>query len=452
MKKTTHNNSIYARILCAVLVFLHLSVYSVAQAQVPTVPALGLYKKASATDYVSALIAGNNNVTRNNLGATVLNLPAGETSEATFALFKGQTIIWARYYGLAGKGTIQIVSATQTGLNSAGGTVQLSIINYDPITANKLYTDYSSRSGINAKFSGVAPFAPFDTANGLWSNINQAEFFTAVGQAALRYSAPISYVAVSQQRDDIRTWDNCIIRVFGGCLKRRYYQELNTYIKPKWSIGTSQDNARGRLYTTALRVANCTTTEPGGCIMQSGIGFLDTTAGSDYPQTETLDSTIMHSQDGWTGLAYALLFAAVASIGSSLLLSEFGLFAAGANAFADAAITSTTLGFSLDAAAYSLVTSAANSGGSINNAQNGLFGRLDSIPAAGSYTPATIVPEWDMMPKVTKNFLEKDITKSGSSEGVMFQNHLPTANAEGTNDFWQQRQAQPVRDGSPATN
>jgi hypothetical protein len=442
MEITTHNDSIFARALCAVLIFLHLSVYSTAYAQAP------VSNKASVTDYVSALIAGNSNVTHNNLGATVLNLPAGETSQATFSLFKGQTMIWARYYSLAGTGTIQAVSATQT----AGGSVQLSITNYDPATANKPFADYATRGGINVKFNGVAPFAPFATSNGLWNKITQPEFFTAVGQAALRYTAPISYVAVSQQRDAMRTWDSCVVKVLGACLKRRYYQELKTYVKPKWSIGTSQDNARGRLYTTALKVANCTTTKPGGCIMQSGIGFLDTTAGSDYPQTETLDSTIEHSQDGWTGLAFALLFATMAAIAGPLALNELGLVAGGLNAISAGTVWASEVAFGLDALAYSVVTVAANSGASISSAQNNIFGRLDSLPAAGSYTPTTIDQDWDMRPAVEEKFLQNDMRTGTTSEAVMFQNHLPTTNAKGTNDFWQQRRSQPERDGSPVTN
>lgn len=436
---------IFARVLCTALMLLHLSVYSTAQAQVPTVPTSG--GGGGMVGYVFDMVAGNRNITRNNLGATIINLPPGETSDEIHALFKGDGLIWARWYRLAAVGSVQVVKSVWTPqLNEAGGHMQLHIINYDPETASKKYTDYQQSSPIKNYYNGVDPFEPFKGGNGMWNKVGRNELYTAVGQASMRYGVSKAYVAVALQRDAMRTWDKCLVKVLGACLKKRFFQELSTYVKPTWSIGTAVERARGRTYTTAFRVAGCTLTAE-SCLVNSGMAFIDASTHSDFPQAEELVSVIEHHNDAWTGLAFALLFATLAVIAAPLLLDAPGLLASVINAGAVGTVESAFAAYAIDALGYAVVSLAMNGGGSITDIQDGFFGNMDAVPVAGSFTATEVDSEWDMRPKVIENWVTKPIAQMDGSVGEMMTAHPVGMNEKPVNDFWNQRQQPPMREG-----
>lgn len=434
--------STFSRFLCAVLAVLHLMVFTTAQAgTLPSTTAGGL------NVYLQAMVAGNANITRNNMGSTVLSLPAGQTSEQTFDLFRGTGMIWARWYRLEAAGTIQVVRAIRTPqVNSAGGHIQLVIVNYDPETASKPYIA-NANGGIVNYYGGVDPFEPFKGGNGIWNKVSRSEFYTAVGQASMQYSVPTAYVAVALQRDVMRLWDECTVKVFGACLRRVYHQELKSYVKPTWSVGVSHDSGRMTKYATAFIVRGCTGA-PESCVAQSGMTFMDASVNSDFPSTEALMSTIEHQQAAWTGLAFALLFAAISVIAAPLLMDAPGLFSAAVNSVATDSIGSGLAAYTTEVLGYSLVSVvASNGGGGLTDGQNGFLGRLGSIPVAGSFNPTQVSPEWDMRPAVTASFLQQPLESTAGGIGEMYNAKPAETSDKPTNDFFEMREIAPEKTG-----
>lgn len=362
---------------------------------------------------VRGMIGGDFRVTKNDMASVLIDIPAGKTANETIALAGPAVIVWARYYPLNNVGTIQ---TTRVFKNPKTGGVTVYVKMVKPSDGARW-----SRAGGNPYdlFGGVNPFAKFEGGNGLFNGISKSAFQTVVGMFAQANRTTKGMIAIAQQRDDFRTWDECTLKVLKACLRKRYHQEMKTYVKPAWTVITAADNARGRSYLTAYKVDGCTGTDK-ACTAMSGVAFLDASEGNTYASSEALMSEIEHHQDGWTGLALMLAFAVIAIVAAPLLVGSPGFVTLALNSAVGGVATVSSLGaaFALEAIGYAAVSVALNGSFDPGAVQDGFAGRSLSDGAMAAHE---LNSEWDMRTAVTSKFITPAIQDVGGGVGQVYQ-------------------------------
>lgn len=363
---------------------------------------------------VRGMIGGDFRVTKNDMSSVLIDIPAGKTANETISLAGPAPIIWARYYPLNNVGTIQTTRVTRDP-RTGGARVLVKMVK--PSDGVRW-----SRAGGNPVdyYGGVNPFAKFEGGNGLFNGISKAAFQTVVGMFAQANRTTKGMIAVAQQRDDFRTWDECTMKVLGACLRKRFYQEMKSYVKPAWTVLTAADNARGRSYLTAYKVDGCTGSEK-ACTAMSGVAFLDASEGNTYASSEALMSEIEHHQDGWTGLALMLAFAVIAIVAAPFLVASPGFVTMALNGAAlsgTATITSMGAAFAVEAVGYAAVSVALNGSFDPGAVQDGFAGRSLSN---GAMQPNAVNSEWDMRPAITQKFIVPAIQDVAGGVGQVYQ-------------------------------
>jgi hypothetical protein len=377
----------------------------------------------ASSSWAAQLLQGNRDIVNGNTASVMLNLPNHQTTGAMFDTFETKPVVFGRYFGADGTGLVQVMRLSK---NPYSGAVNMVV---DVITPEMAGSWFTNGNQVIQRYNGIDPFIPFRNSNGLWNNISSMEFHAIMGQIAQRYSTTRGYLAEAKLRGDFRRWDVCTTRVLGSCLRRTYFQELQTFVLPDWSVMHAAEMGRGNSYAAQYRVAGC-----GGspqCVVNSGVAFTKVGQWSDMPKVDTLASTITQSQTGWTGVAFALAFAALAVLAGPAIFGTQGLFTAGITALSNGVAGSIGLAatYGIEALAYLALNQIG--GNSPNEVKDNMFSSSDiggaNAPQGGSvYTPASgIDPSWDARPAV-RSLWNSSLPSAPAGVGTVYNRVRPT--------------------------
>jgi hypothetical protein len=438
---------------------------------------------------------GDARVRSNDAGAIITDLSASTQSDKAFDMTESAPMLWARYYPYRRVGYIQMITLRKkaytpqfdvtarlnnpgTRAAAIGDAMEIQTEVLGPIDGERLVKGNGSR----LPYRGVNPFAAFIGPDAkLYSQISFSAFLTTVGVWGRYYSTQRGFVAVAENRQEKREWNECTLRIFGACLRRRNHVESYVEVRPRWYLMTSAENGIGKSNIMAYASEACrtrATTLPNGsefdaareteCIVFSGTAFLEASANADIPN-EWLKVWHQHyAQSGFTMLFFFLLimvggFAFSALIGPIFAgTMEIAVAAVGANL--NVVMTIAVIDGLLVAGAYALTTFILQGSGNLSSIQNGLFGSLASgveipdISAEGDQAwspndcivsgPTARVPYLYSEPKHRHNGVEPGSVASALPASGCIQwlrNDLNTAPGP-VGDFYRARRPNAVRD------
>ncbi len=222
--------------------------------------------------------------------------------------------------------------------------------------------------------AGHNPFTAFegkDATDPDFHNVNFSAVQVAVGSAMRHYNATLGMIAVFTPRlDETRSTS-------GGWFRKTVTITVKGYTYPKWFIATPVE-----LQPTGTSSNICVVNNENPCAPQhidpSGVSVRHWTGGN-LPMNEDLLYTWNQSQSGWTILSFALVFAAVFTVGWGVGLSSLftGSSVVAYGSATATSLTSLTSAFIASGTTYA-VGSMIGQAQSVRNAQNGFFGRVDT--------------------------------------------------------------------------
>lgn len=311
-------------------------------------------------DWDPKMTIGDYRITRADEAAVILDLKSSETTDTIIRFSGNSPIVWARYNGNDGKGRIDITRLERT----SGDTVRLVIEKFTPDHGKRWSDFHMGDPNRPIYFHGINPFDNFrGPDDGLWHNINQGAFLAAVGMAQQNTRAHMSFTALADVRQDVRT------QTSGGWFRKTTKTTVESHVKPSWILGLPIELGGPDRFTTAYCItgqAQC----PEGYLVKAGVSFIPFNGGN-MPIDEYLADVQERSQSGWTVLAFAVFiaFAAWAAAGA---LAGMGYIESGALASVGGA---GGVG-AIAGGAYAGVT-LATQGGSPTTVQDGVFGATD---------------------------------------------------------------------------
>lgn len=359
------------------------------------------------------MTGGDANVRSNDAGAVITDLTANTQSNKTFDMTESAPMLWARYYPYRRVGYIQMITlrkkaytpqfdvasrmnnpATRADAISNAMEIQTEVLG--PIDGQRLVKGNGSR----LPYRGVNPFAAFIGADPkVYSQISFSAFLTTVGVWGRYYSTQRGFIAVAENRQEKREWNECTKKIFGACLKRRNHVESYVELRPRWYLMTSAENAIGKANVMAYSSEECktraTALPPGAqfdaareteCVVFSGAAFLEASTNADIPN-EWLKVWHQHyAREGWTMLFFFILFL-VGGFAFSALIGPIFAGSLGSSLMSIAVIDGV-----LVAGAYALTTLILQGSANLSSIQSGVLGSLSSgveIPdIAGEGDPA----------------------------------------------------------------
>ena len=351
---------------------------------------------------------GDARVRSNDAGAIITNLGADTQSNKAFDMTESAPMLWARYYPYRKVGYIQMITLRKkaytpqfdvaarlnnpaTRADAIGNAMEIQTEVLGPIDGERLVKGNGSR----LPYRGVNPFAAFVGADPkMYSQISFSAFLTTVGVWGRYYSTQRGFVAVAENRQEKKEWNECIKKVFKACLKRRNHVESYVELRPRWYLMTSAENAVGKSNVMAYSSEECklrATALPSGaqfdtareteCVVFSGAAFLEATAYADIPN-EWLKVWHQHyAKEGWTMLFFFIIFLVAGFAFSAFIGPIF------AGSLGTSLATIAVVDGILVAGAYALTTFILQGSANLSNIQSGFFGSLSSgveIPNIGS--------------------------------------------------------------------
>lgn len=365
--------------------------------------------KLEAPTLQQNMTGGDARVRSNDAGAIITDLSASTQSDKAFDMTESAPMLWARYYPYRRVGYIQMITMRKkayspqfdvaarlnnpaTRADAIGNSMEIQTEVLGPVDGERLVKGNGSR----LPYRGVNPFAAFIGPDPkMYSQISFSAFLTSVGVWGRYYSTQRGFVAVAENRQEKREWNECTMKVWKACLRRRNHVESYVELRPRWYLMTSAENAIGKANILAYSSKECErrgTSLPDGaqfdgarateCVVFSGTAFIEATQNADIPN-EWLKVWHQHyAKEGWTMLFFFILFM-VGGFAFSALIGP--IFAASVTA--GTAIAGSTLNLVLSiafidgifvAGAYALTTLILQGGANLSNIQNGFFGGLSS--------------------------------------------------------------------------
>ena len=325
------------------------------------------------------MTGGDARVRSNDAGAIIIDLNANTQSDKVFDMTESTPMLWARYYPARKVGYIQMITLRKKPYTPLSGDVAVGIKSQDPQTrANaignlmEIQTEVLGPAdgarlvkgnGSRLPYRGVNPFSAFLGSDPkLYSQISFSAFLTAVGVWGRYYSTQRGFVAVAENRQEKRDWNECIKNSIFGCLKRRNNVESYVEVRPRWYLMTSVENGVGKANVLAYASNECISRQssfPLGpqfesareteCVVFSGAAFLEATSNTDIPNEWI---KVWHQHDAKEGntwnFFFLILLPFVGVLGGAILAQFFvksldisvnsvgvtnGLLVAGAYAF-----------------------------------------------------------------------------------------------------------------------
>ena len=357
------------------------------------------------------MTGGDARVRSNDAGAIITDLSASTQSDKAFDMTESAPMLWARYYPYRRVGYIQMITLRKkaytpqfdvaarlnnpaTRADAIGNSMEIQTEVLGPIDGERLVKGNGSR----LPYKGVNPFAAFIGPDAkMYSQISFSAFLTTVGVWGRYYSTQRGFVAVAENRQEKREWNECILKVWKACLRRRNHVESYVEVRPRWYLMTSAENAIGKSNVMAYASEECKnparpSSYPSGpefdaarateCIVFSGAAFLEATSNADVPN-EWLKVWHQHyAKSGFTMLFFFILFMVGGYAFSALIgpifagTMDIAVAAIGANL--NVVMTIAVIDGVLVAGAYALTTVILNGGGGFSSIQNGIFGSLTS--------------------------------------------------------------------------
>lgn len=355
------------------------------------------------------MTGGDARVRSNDAGAIITDLGANTQSDKLFDMTESAPMLWARYYPYRKVGYIQMITLRKksytpqfdiaarmnnpaTRADAIGNSMEIQTEVLGPIDGERLVKGNGSR----LPYRGVNPFAAFIGPDAkMYSQISFGAFLTTVGVWGRYYSTQRGFIAVAENRQEKREWNECTLKVWKACLRRRNHVESYVELRPRWYLMTSAENAIGKSNVMAYASDECKargTTLPSGpqfqnavdteCIVFSGAAFVEATSNADVPN-EWLKVWHQHyAKEGFTMLFFFILFMVGGFAFSALIgpifagTMDIAVAAIGANL--NVVMTIAVIDGVLVAGAYALTTFLLQGSGNLSSIQSGPFGSLSS--------------------------------------------------------------------------
>ncbi|MDD5241949.1 MAG: hypothetical protein PHG47_09580 [Sulfuricella sp.] len=381
------------------------------------------------------MIKGDVRYTRNNRGAIVVDIPAGQVASTIFAFSGTAPLVWGRYNQSGAIGHIQITKI----LKMPTGRLNVYIADYTPAEGKKWAKNDPPYYG------GADPFAPFSGGDNLWRNLSINAFLAVVGHAMASNRAHTSYVAYPNVRQDIQ------VTTSGGWFRKTTTTTARYYVSPHWYVGTSVENgASASVLKARYKVQGCNpANDPRDqCVADAGVNFINFDGGN-MPNSEYLAYQHSESQSGLTFLAQ-IVFTAITAYISGGLLSDAGWgWAANAGSGGADMLGMTGLGSGEWAAVqgglYAGGTTALRGGGSLTGAQPQFLGNVGD----GQLAPSGNGGAWDPTPSVNSGFVATDARNTPGAAGAFFaQERSTTGSYTETNNVLLMKENKPVQNGA----
>lgn len=231
---------------------------------------------------------------------------------------------------------------------------------------------YRTAAEVSAGLPGYNPFENFKGASmtdAVFHNVGWTGVQVILGHAMRHYNALLGFVAVSRSRLDQHTSTK------GGLFKKTVTVTVNGYVKPEWYVATPVEMQTDGGMTAGICVSQSasgsatTTCDDPAHIAISGISITQW-KGGNMPVDESQIYTWQQKKSSFTIIFFTLVLAlltwgmALALLGPSGVVMA-GTVGSGLGAGSLAAIAGAT---------YALASTTFGSGGSLTQAQAGMFG------------------------------------------------------------------------------
>ncbi|HJV84544.1 MAG TPA: hypothetical protein VJ698_03645 [Noviherbaspirillum sp.] len=225
---------------------------------------------------------------------------------------------------------------------------------------------YRTPGEVDVKVAGHNPFINFagPSNDPIFHNIDWESVKVAVGHAMRMYGSTVSYIAMSKSRVTQSTHKS------GGFFRKKITTTVTGYAKPRWFVGTPMDlqpsGETGQICVLgggpATTTNNCDAPEH---VAVSGVVFSEW-KGGNMPEDEEKVYEWVQTKSSFTVIFFAVVLALVTFGAASVLMPA--LQASTFLGLGPAALA-TAVG-----AGYALASTVFHSGGSLTQAQRGLFG------------------------------------------------------------------------------
>ena len=202
------------------------------------------------------LSMGDARYVKNETGAIILAVPAGEAADLIYTKVGSTPQIWGAYSPGSATGRIQVIRALRRPIDHGG--VTLYFWDYSPKVAGP--------RAVADGYHNVDPFASFaSAADDLWHNISYQAFLAACGKAMLKNRTAISYVAIANVRQAQSTSSSSDLMTSSSTTT------VTSFVHPTWLFGTAIENGGPQAFQTAYLIPGCNTaTDPRKCIVKGG--------------------------------------------------------------------------------------------------------------------------------------------------------------------------------------
>lgn len=287
-----------------------------------------------------------------------------QVSEMRNAFPSNTHYVFAQYSPQQGTAHITVQRVEQTPI----GRIEVRVADFTPHHGEywKAAGKYRTAMEVAAKVPGYNPFANFAGAadDPIFYNISWESVKVAVGHAMRKYSATLAYVAMADQRIDQFT------KKSGGMFKKKITTTVNGYVKPRWFIGMPMDMSpageSGQICVTGGNSATTTSTcDAPEHVAIAGVTFSEW-KGGNMPSDEDHVYQWIQQKSSFTVIAFTIVLSLVTWGAASVLMPAMGTIYVGG-------MTAGQLAAAVGAG-YALASTVFHSGGSLTQAQSGLFG------------------------------------------------------------------------------
>lgn len=292
-------------------------------------------------------------------------LSDSEVSDARHAFPANTHYVFVQYSPQNATAHITIQRVAKTPM----GKIEVRVADFTPHHGQhwKAAGKYRTQSEIEAKVAGYNPFANFAGSSGdpLFYNLSWEALKVAVGHAMRMYRASVGYIALADQRVEQFTQ-----KKKSGFLKKKIITTVNGYAKPRWYIATPMDMQGGGETGQICVTGGGASTTTSSCdapehVAISGAIFMEW-KGGNMPADEEHVYQWVQEKSSFTVIFFAIVLSLVTWGVASVLMPALGvtsIMGMGAAGLAAAV-----------GAGYALASTVFHSGGSLTQAQGGLFG------------------------------------------------------------------------------